>query len=443
MRTKHWGRFFTLLFALFAAGITFPLTAKAETKENNETEQKEKKVSRFQLGGYGEAVMTRNFYSDNVFRYSHADDYKNAHSHGQFDLPHVVIMLGYDFGKGWSMGSEIEFEHGGTESAVEMEAEEVGEFEKEIERGGEVALEQFWIQKSFNRAFNLRMGHMVVPVGLTNSRHLPTQFFTVYRPEGENTIMPCTWHETGVSLWGVVGKWRYEAMVMPGLNSAMFSKDQWIANGSASAFEFRPANTYAGAIRIDNYAVRGLRIGVSAYYGHSFNNTLQSDFNSVKYKGVKGAVTIGAIDFDYSGYNWLVRGNFDYGHLGDAAKISDYNRSQSSTTPYSRTLVGKQALSTGIEAGYNIFSQIPKVRNKEQKLYVFGRYEYYDAYKPATNQYQDYTWTERHRMAVGLNYFPIKDIVIKAEYSQRFLKSQFNNEPSISLGVAYAGFFIH
>lgn len=443
MRTKHWGRFFTLLFALFAAGITFPLTAKAETKENNETEQKEKKVSRFQLGGYGEAVMTRNFYSDNVFRYSHADDYKNAHSHGQFDLPHVVIMLGYDFGKGWSMGSEIEFEHGGTESAVEMEAEEVGEFEKEIERGGEVALEQFWIQKSFNRAFNLRMGHMVVPVGLTNSRHLPTQFFTVYRPEGENTIMPCTWHETGVSLWGVVGKWRYEAMVMPGLNSAMFSKDQWIANGSASAFEFRPANTYAGAIRIDNYAVRGLRIGVSAYYGHSFNNTLQSDFNSVKYKGVKGAVTIGAIDFDYSGYNWLVRGNFDYGHLGDAAKISDYNRSQSSTTPYSRTLVGKQALSTGMEAGYNIFSQIPKVRDKEQKLYVFGRYEYYDAYKPATNQYQDYTWTERHRIAVGLNYFPIKDIVIKAEYSQRFLKSQFNNEPSISLGVAYAGFFIH
>ena len=33
--------------------------------------------------------------------------------------------------------------------AVEVEAEETGEFEHEIERGGEVALEQFWIQKSF------------------------------------------------------------------------------------------------------------------------------------------------------------------------------------------------------------------------------------------------------------------------------------------------------
>lgn len=64
-------------------------------------------------------------------------------SHDQFDLPHVVIFLSYDFGKGWKMSSEIEFEQGGTESAVEIESEETGEYEKEIERGGEVALEQF------------------------------------------------------------------------------------------------------------------------------------------------------------------------------------------------------------------------------------------------------------------------------------------------------------
>jgi len=45
-------------------------------------------------------------------------------------------------------------------------------------------------------------------------------------------------------------------------------------------------------------------------------------------------------------------------------------------------------------------------------------------------------------MAIGVNYYPIKEIVVKAEYSQRFLKSQYNNEPSISLGIAYAGYFI-
>jgi hypothetical protein len=31
--------------------------------------------------------------------------------------------------------------------------------------------------------------------------------------------------------------------------------------------------------------------------------------------------------------------------------------------------------------------------------------------------------------------------VVKAEYSAGILKSPYNNEPSISLGVAYAGFF--
>ena len=45
-------------------------------------------------------------------------------------------------------------------------------------------------------------------------------------------------------------------------------------------------------------------------------------------------------------------------------------------------------------------------------------------------------------VSVGLNYYPMKDIVVKAEYSKRFLKSQYNNEPSFSLGIAYAGFFI-
>ena len=33
-------------------------------------------------------------------------------------------------------------------------------------------------------------------------------------------------------------------------------------------------------------------------------------------------------------------------------------------------------------------------------------------------------------------------IVIKGEYSKRYLKSLFNNEPSVSVGVAYEGFFL-
>lgn len=94
--------------------------------------------------------------------YNHPEQYKDDKSHGRFDIPHFVINLGYDFGKGWTLGTEIEFEHGGTESAVELEADEAGEYESEIERGGEVALEQFWLQKAFSDAFKVRTGMIII-----------------------------------------------------------------------------------------------------------------------------------------------------------------------------------------------------------------------------------------------------------------------------------------
>lgn len=83
------------------------------------------------------------------------------------------------------------------------------------------------------------------------------------------------------------------------------------------------------------------------------------------------------------------------------------------------------------------------MRDNGKKLYVFGRYEYYDSYHKAAKGFSKYEWTKKQRMAVGLNYYPMKDIVVKAEYSKRFLKSQYNNEPSFSLGIAYAGFSLN
>lgn len=399
-----------------------------------------KALSRLQLGGYGEIAMSRNFYSDNINRYTHASDYKDAKSHGRFDIPHVTFFVGYDFGKGWRMNAEIEFEHGGTESAVELEAEEAGEYESEIERGGEVALEQFWIEKTITPALNIRMGHIVVPVGYTNANHLPTEFFTVYRPEGENTIMPCTWHETGISIWGKIGKWRYEAQFIPGLDSELFDRKGWIHGGSASPYEFKIANKYAGVLRIDNYSIPGLRMGVSGYMGNSFNNNMQPT-DAERYKKIKGTVTIGTFDFEYKGYNLIARGYFDYGHLTDSKSISQFNRSRSKNSPSPRTNVASDAIAIGFEAGYDIFSQVDKMAKKDQKLYIFGRYEYYDSMYKTVKDVAETDWCGRQKIVGGLNYFPLKQIVIKAEYSVGILKEQYNNENSISIGVAYAGLF--
>lgn len=398
------------------------------------------KKSRLTIGGYGEAVMARNFFSDKYLRYTDAETYKNDNSHGRFDIPHVVIYLGYDFGKGWSMGTEIEFEHGGTESAVEIEEEEAGEYESEVERGGEVALEQFWLQKTFSRALNLRMGHIVVPVGATNQHHMPTEFFTVYRPEGENTIMPCTWHETGVSLWGNVGKWRYEVQFLPGLDSDRFGRQGWVHDGAGSPYEFKIANSYAGAFRVDNYSVPGLTLSLSGYVGNTFKNTLSATDNA-KYKDVKGTVAIGAFDFRYNAHNVVVRGNFDYGHLSDSEMITKFNMAMRKDSPSPKQAVASDAIAMGVEAGYDVLSLMKNVKANNQKLYVFGRYEYYDSMYKTQGSVQDYKWCGRQRVAAGLNYFPMKDIVIKGEYSIGLLDTRYNNEPSVSIGVAYSGFF--
>ena len=432
--------------------IRAELSSEVKTAVSKEAD----KPSRLTVGGYGEAVMTRNFFSDNYLRYISPDKYKNDKSHGRFDLPHVVIYLGYDFGRGWSMGTEIEFEHGGTESAFETEFEEGGEYESEIERGGEVALEQFWLHKSFSPAFNLRLGHMIVPVGGTNQHHMPTEFFGVYRPEGENTILPCTWHETGISLWGRAGDWRYEVMFLPGLDSDRFGDNGWVSGGAGSPYEFKIANAYAGAFRIDNYSVPGLRLSLSGYAGNSFSNTLSANRTGAdRYKDVKGTVMIGAFDFLYDAHNWIVRGNFDYGHLTNSDKISQFNRDMPNASPSPKQYVGSDAIATGVEAGYDIFSQIRKLKERGHRFYVFGRYEFYDSMFDTAKSVIRQDWCGRQRVAVGFNYYPIKNIVIKAEYGIGLLRSydytdsatgetrtgRFNNEPSLSLGIAYSGFF--
>lgn len=394
---------------------------------------------RLSVGGYGEAVMTRNFYSDKPNRYSSPELYRND-SHGRFDLPHVVIFLGYDFGRGWSMSSEIEFEHGGTESAVEIENEESGEYESEIERGGEVALEQFWIQKSFMPQINLRAGMLVVPIGATNAHHMPTEFFGVYRPEGENTIMPCTWHEVGLSVWGRAGAWRYEVMFLPGLDSERFGSQGWIHDGSASPFEFKIANSYAGAFRLDNFSVKNLRLSASGYVGNSFRNTLYPT-EGEKNKGVTGTVSIGSFDFYYDSGNLIARGHFNYGHLSDSKRISDFNISMSKNSTSKRQKVAQAAISTGAEVGYDIFSFVRSLRSADRKLYLFGRYDYYDSMFKMEKD-MDEKWCGRQRVAVGLNYYPIPQIVVKGEYAVGILSRQYSNEPSLSLGIAYSGWFL-
>ena len=439
-------------FVLHSASAQDVDATTGATKQTAKVEKQTGNLSRLHIGGYGEAVMTRNFYSQSFI-------YTDDKSHGRFDLPHVVLNLGYDFGKGWTLGSEIEFEHGGNGTAVEIEAEEAGEYEAEVEKGGEVNIEQFWINKAFaGGKFNIKAGEIIVPVGYSNAHHEPNQFFTVYRPEGEATIMPNTWHQVGLSLWGQLKDWRYEAQLLSGLNSESFTAENFVHNGATSPYEFKVANNYAGAVRIDNYSVKGLRVGLSGYYGYTFRNTLRTPGS--KYDDVTGALGIVALDFSLNRWNWIVRGNIDYAHFSDADEISAYNQANwthhkyQDGNPHHYSNIGSHAVAYAIEAGYNVFSQIPRL--KDEKLFVFGRYEHYNTM--ASGTYKSlYQYTKKYRCAFGVNYSPMKQITIKGEYSYRFFekpnnnglasdsplyKQPYNNEPSVSIGVTYSGWFL-
>lgn len=403
---------------------------------------------RLTLGGYGEATMKQCFYSNNYLRYTSPEKYQSDR-YGEFDLPHVCLYIGYDFGHGWSFGSEIEFEHGGVETAVEIEEEEGGEYESEVERGGEVALEQFWLQKKFNRYAIVRAGMLIVPLGGTNAHHEPNQFFGVYRPEGDNTIIPCTWHEPGLQLSGRYRWLQYTAQVMPGLESDLFGSKSWINGGSASPYEFKLANTYAGLARFDffplsNRGMDDLRISISGYTGTSFRNNLTST-SGAKYEHVKGLVSLLSTDWSYSAHHLLFRGSVIYGHLGDAAAITAFNKQMSKNSVSKRQNVASDAYSAGAELGYEFFHFHPTLAHLGQQLYLWARYDIYDS-QARTDGSRNY-WAGRQKVSVGINYFPIREIVVKGELGygilnqNPFSQTRYNNEPYVALSVNYCGFF--
>ncbi|MDE6422480.1 MAG: hypothetical protein K2K95_03560, partial [Muribaculaceae bacterium] len=50
-------------------------------------------------------------------------------------------------------------------------------------------------------------------------------------------------------------------------------------------------------------------------------------------------------------------------------------------------------------------------------------------------------WCKRQIVSAGVNWFPIPQIIVKADFTYRMLDKKYNNEPSINLGIAYVGWF--
>ncbi|MDC8002236.1 porin [Aequorivita todarodis] len=367
----------------------------------------------FSLKGYG------------AMNYYHFDFDTDPSLKDKIDLERLNLYLGYSFSDKISLKSEIEFEHGGTGASIGYDTqEEFGEFEDEIEKGGSVKLEQLYVDFKIAPYFNVRAGRMKVYFGLSQKLDEPTSYFTTYRPEMENEILPLGWYENGISFYGTFAKrFSYKAYIVSGLDASGFSSRGWIKNGYQQRFEMNNAESFAFAGRLDYYfgANDHTFIGIAGYINDAAANRPKKDMNKSAY------VTIVEGHISYDEKNLRFNAVALYGNLENSDVVSQKNANLSNNLGVKRTPVGKNALGVSVEAGYNI---LPLFASRtSQKLYPFLRYDYYDTMQDVEGAIVKNPRWERSAITGGVNWFVHPQIVVKAHYSDRKLGSE-NYDPS-------------
>lgn len=435
-----WNAFSSLAHAQNAEEPPLPPAAPAERSQpagalppaSGESERAMQSFSSWRLGGYGEMAASYHDFDQNRFTPSGAAPTRR----GTIGIPRVVIAADHKFSPEWILSVELEIEQGGTGISREIEwAEEGGEYEMSVEKGGKVGLEQFRLTRLIHPAFNVRVGHLIVPVGRINSRHAPTQFFTVYRPESETAILPSTWHENGLAFFGAWQHFEYQVMVVAGLDPHGFRDRDWIRNGKQGAFETDTFTSPAFVARVNYTGVPGLLVGLSGYFNQSAKNASKPQRTAE----LDATVSIATAELQYQDHHIVFRASGIYGHLSDSAALSTINKRLPGSSGYSNTPVAKTALSYGAELGYNVGSLLGA---DAPQVLPFIRYEYYN---PMASTEGSILADKRFEVAMwsaGINYFALPDLVVKADYaSRRIGGGNYNNENTLSVGLAYAGWF--
>lgn len=433
-------------FLVLSLFVTTPLMAQETISGQSAAEQSAEIYAngydKFRFGGYGEALV--NFMDYGINRYTRPEGNEKTHRNS-ISIPRFVLAFDYKFNSKWILGAEIEFEAGGTGSAYELENTENGEYETEVEKGGEVALEQFHITRLIHPAFNVRAGHLIVPVGLTNEHHEPINFFGTSRPEGETTILPSTWHENGIEVFGTLGKkysrFNYQLQIVTGLNANGFDRNTWVASGKQGIFETDNFTSPAYVARLNYIGVPRLKLGGSFYYCH---NTGANSDKTATYKSIGDIpLRIYTADVQYKNKYLTARANMVYGNLGNTVELSNANGKLSGLSPYSRvTPIAKNAVSYGGEVGFNLRS-LCRDNMRVPMIYPFVRYEYYN---PQEEVLSPHTAELRNKVSMwtaGANWYALPNLVVKADYTTRRIGGgKYNSENEFSLGVAYIAWFL-
>jgi len=207
------------------------------------------------LWGYGEVYYTRPIHEPN---------------RTEADLARAVFGIGYTFDDRTSFNSEYEVEH-----AVSS-ASDVGEFE----------VEQFYVDHQLTDWATVRGGLFLMPFGLLNEHHEPTNFYGVQRNFVETLIIPSTWREGGFNFhgntdigigWNVglttgqdLSKWNY-APEFPQYITALDMEDNDVAPLQASHQELALANAshLAEYVALSYTGLPGVNVGAAVFTGNA------------------------------------------------------------------------------------------------------------------------------------------------------------------------------
>jgi hypothetical protein len=380
-------------------------------------------LDRFSLSSYG------------VMNYYHYDWDTDPDARDQVDFERLVLGAEFRVTDTIKVEGEIEFEHLGTGSTMEFDKfEEFGEFETEIEKGGEVVVEELVLEYEPREWFGVKVGYFPIAIGLNNFRHRPGQYFTTTRFESETTLLPEIWTEGGVEAFGHVdvpraGRLTYRLAGVNGLDSTGFSSGNWISNGHQTRFERINAEDWAVVARLDYEPIEGLLIGASAYHGDSADNRPKPDLD------VNANVTIWDVHGEYYRGPLEIRGLYLSGHLENSAAVSLANAQLSNNLDVKRTPVAEDAFAWFIEAGIHPDAV---TRYWLRGLVPFYRYDRYDTMDEVQAPVIRNPFYDRETHTVGLNYRPLDWLVLKGQYSHRTRDIATNNEEdTVSVGLGY------
>ena len=336
------------------------------------------------IGGYGELV-----YKD-----------RRDGNKDEADARRAILYFGYKFSDKWVFNSELEWEHGST-----------GASDEDGDPIGSASIEFAYLDYMHSDAVNFRAGLLLSPMGLINQLHEPTAFLASNRPETEKRIIPSTWREMGAGFYGDVGDFAYQSYMMTALDGEGFGP-KGLRGGRQKGAESN-SQDFSFISRVDYVGVNGLTLGGSVSYGnHGHDETGTGLIDPLDPNSGTGDVAIGNLEtFMWEGHVDYRTGPWVFRALYASASIDDTETFNTNT----QSNLGERMVGYYGEVAFDLMSVVAP--GSTAQLRPFIRMEEINTQDQMGDVGTADAKYDNSILTYGLNYKPIPQIVIKADYA--------------------------